>query len=281
MTDRRVFGIINTHSPNRPYRNEEMKIAIASDHGGFATKTAIVAAVSGEFEILDMGPATADACDYPDYAIPVAKAVASGEADFGVLVCRSGVGMSMTANRFQNVRAVICATADQAVLTRRHNDANVLCIGADSTSDVQAVSIIRAFLSTAADDDARHVRRRWKLERAQRLSDCSGLMRDDPEVFAAIEAQTRQEDAEINLIASENTSSRACREAAGSVLMNPATRAINAVSYAQLVGALRGYLPLGQSLLLIWPHLVGLLALTFAAFAISAVGFMRQEIRGT
>ena len=67
---------------------------------------------------------------------------------------------------------------------------------------------------------------------------------------------------------------------ASSVLMNPATRAINAVSYAQLVGALSGYLSLGQSILLVWPHLVGLLALTFAAFAISYVGFMRQEIRG-
>jgi ABC-2 type transport system permease protein len=62
--------------------------------------------------------------------------------------------------------------------------------------------------------------------------------------------------------------------------MNPATRAINAVSYTQLVGALSGYLPLGQSLLLVWPHLVGLLALTFAAFTISYIGFMRQEIRG-
>ena len=67
---------------------------------------------------------------------------------------------------------------------------------------------------------------------------------------------------------------------ASSVLMNPATRAINAVSYTQLVGALSGYLPLGQSLLLVWPHLVGLLALTFAAFTISYIGFMRQEIRG-
>ena len=67
---------------------------------------------------------------------------------------------------------------------------------------------------------------------------------------------------------------------AGSVLMNPATRAINAVSYAQLVGALNSYLPLGQSLLLVWPHLVGLLALSFAAFTISYVGFMRQEVRG-
>ena len=197
-----------------------MRVAIASDHGGFAMKSAIIASVSGEHEVQDLGPATGESCDYPDYAIPVAKAVASGAADFGVLVCRSGIGMSMTANRFQNVRATICSTVEQAQTTRRHNDANVLCLGADNTPLDRALEILRAFVSTAADDDERHVRRRWKLERAQRLSDCSGLMRDDPEVFAAIEAQTRQEDAEINLIASENTSSRACREAAGSVLMN-------------------------------------------------------------
>ena len=197
-----------------------MRIAIASDHGGFAMKSAIISSISGDHEVQDLGPASGEPCDYPDYAIPVAKAVASGAADFGVLVCRSGIGMSMTANRFQNVRATICATVEQAEVTRRHNDANVLCLGADNTSLDRALDIFRAFISTSADDDARHVRRRWKLERAQRLSDCSGLMRDDPEVFAAIEAQTRQEDAEINLIASENTSSRACREAAGSVLMN-------------------------------------------------------------
>ena len=197
-----------------------MRIAIASDHGGFEMKSAIVSAVSGEFEVQDLGPKTGESCDYPDYAIPVAKAVASGAADFGVLVCRSGIGMSMTANRFQNVRATICTTVEQATVTRRHNDANVLCLGADNIAADRALEILRAFVSTAADCDERHVRRRWKLERAQRLSDCSGLMRDDPEVFAAIEAQTRQEDAEINLIASENTSSRACREAAGSVLMN-------------------------------------------------------------
>ena len=197
-----------------------MRIAIASDHGGFAMKSAIIESISGEHEVQDLGPASGEPCDYPDYAIPVAKAVASGAADFGVLVCRSGIGMSMTANRFQNIRATICATVEQAQVTRRHNDANVLCLGADNTATDKALEILRAFVSTPADGDARHVRRRWKLERAQRLSDCSGLMRDDPEVFAAIEAQTRQEDAEINLIASENTSSRACREAAGSVLMN-------------------------------------------------------------
>ena len=197
-----------------------MRIAIASDHGGFEMKAALVAAISGECEVQDLGPASGESCDYPDYAIPVAKAVASGAADFGVLVCRSGIGMSMTANRFQNVRATICTTVEQATVTRQHNDANVLCLGADNTAADKALAILRAFIATETDNNARHVRRRWKLERAQRLSDCSGLMRDDPEVFAAIEAQTRQEDAEINLLASENTSSRACREAAGSVLMN-------------------------------------------------------------
>ena len=197
-----------------------MKIAIASDHGGVDYKAALVEALSGSGTVSDMGPADKASCDYPDYALKVAKAVASGEADLGVLVCRSGIGMSMAANRFQNVRAAVCMTVDQAVTTRTHNGANVLCLGADYISAGDAVAIARAFVAQEVGTEERHARRRWKLERAQRLSDCSGLMRDDPEVYAAIEAQTRQEDAEINLIASENTSSRACREAAGSVLMN-------------------------------------------------------------
>ena len=197
-----------------------MKIAIASDHGGFDLKGHLVRVLGAEHSVSDLGPAGRASCDYPDYATPVAIAVAKGEADFGILICRTGLGMSMVANRFQNVRAALCATTDAATLSRQHNGANVLCLGADVVSGDYAVEIAKAFLATPVDNDERHVRRRWKLERAERLSDASGLMRDDPEVFAAIEAQTRQEDAEINLIASENTSSRACREAAGSVLMN-------------------------------------------------------------
>ena len=197
-----------------------MKIAIASDHGGVDYKAIVAEAFSGSATVSDLGPGDKTSCDYPDYALKVAKAVASGEADLGILICRSGIGMSMAANRFQNVRAAVCMTVDQAVTTRRHNGANVLCLGADCISAEDAVAIAKAFVAEQVGDEERHARRRWKLERAQRLSDCSGLMRDDPEVFAAIEAQTRQEDAEINLIASENTSSRACREAAGSVLMN-------------------------------------------------------------
>ena len=197
-----------------------MKVAIGSDHGGVELKAELVKALSSAYEMTDLGPADATSCDYPDYAIAVAKAVASGTADFGILICRSGIGMSMTANRFQNVRAAICAHVETAKVTRQHNGANVLCLGADAVAADLALEIAKAFLSTPVDESERHARRRWKIERAQRLSDCSGLMHDDPEVFAAIEAQTKQEDAEINLIASENTSSRACREAAGSVLMN-------------------------------------------------------------
>ena len=197
-----------------------MKIDIASDHGGVDLKAVLAKALSQIATVVDRGPADRASCDYPDYALAVAASVASGEADFGILICRSGIGMSMAANRFQNVRAALCATTEAATMTRQHNGANVLCLGADAVSAEYAVEIAKTFVSTPVDESERHARRRAKLERAGRLSDASGLMREDPEVFAAIRAQTEQEDTEINLIASENTSSRACREAAGSVLMN-------------------------------------------------------------
>ncbi len=197
-----------------------MKIIIGSDHCGIELKQGVVAELSKEFQIKDVGTNSLAGCDYPDYALAVAESVALGESDAGVLICKTGIGMSMTANRFQNVRAALCATVEDAVLTRQHNAANVLCISSQNVSFDYALEMIRAFMATPVDMDERHVRRRWKLERAGRLSDVSGLMKGDPEVYAAIKAQTVQEDTEINLIASENTSSRACREAAGSVLMN-------------------------------------------------------------
>ncbi len=197
-----------------------MKIAIASDHGGVELKSYLVAGLSPVASVLDRGPAEKISCDYPDYADLVALDVASSAADFGILICRSGIGMSMAANRFQNVRAAVCSTLAAAVTTRQHNGANILCLGADNISPEYALEMTKAFISTPVDESERHARRRAKLERAMRLSEASGLLQDDPEVFAAIRAQTEQEDTEINLIASENTSSRACREAAGSVLMN-------------------------------------------------------------
>lgn len=197
-----------------------MKISIASDHGGVDLKAVVAGALARSETVVDRGPAEKASCDYPDYAARVALDVAAGEVQFGILICRSGIGMAMAANRFQNVRAALCTTTEAATLARQHNGANVLCLGADAISPEYALEIVKTFIATPVDQDVRHARRRTKLERAGRLSDASGLANDDPEVFAAIVAQTEQEDTEINLIASENTSSRACREAAGSVLMN-------------------------------------------------------------
>ena len=194
-----------------------MKIAIGADHGGFELKARLMASFKG---CEDKGCFDPEACDYPDYADDVALAVAKGDVDFGVLVCRTGLGMSMAANRFQNVRAALCHTVKEAETARRHNGANILCIGADTTDEKTACDMLSAFLATPVDETPRHAIRRAKLERAKRLSDFSLLAREDPEVWAAIKAQVVQEDTEINLIASENTSSRAVRLAAGSVLMN-------------------------------------------------------------
>ena len=94
-----------------------MKIAIASDHGGFALKTALIAPLTEIGLVKDFGPSSSESCDYPDYAGKVALEVASGGADFGVLICRSGVGMAMAANRYQGVRAAICSTTDGATLS--------------------------------------------------------------------------------------------------------------------------------------------------------------------
>ena len=194
-----------------------MKIAIGADHGGFELKAKLMAAFK---DCSDCGCFDPEACDYPDYAADVAMAVAKGDVDFGVLICRTGMGMSMAANRFQGVRAALCRSVSEAEIARRHNGANVLCIGADETDEKTAYDMLNAFVAASVDETARHAVRRSKLERAKRLSDFSLLAKEDAEVWAAIKAQVDQEDTEINLIASENTSSRAVRLAAGSVLMN-------------------------------------------------------------
>ena len=196
-----------------------MKIVIGADHGGFELKKSLLVSCAG-VTLTDVGTLTAEGCDYPDYADAVAEAVSTGEADFGVLVCTTGMGMSIAANRFQNVRAALCRDEEDARIARAHNGANVLCLGQKRTDAATAAAIIKAFVETDVDMEPRHVRRRMKLERAQRLSDFSGLAAEDPEVYASIRAQVVQEDTEINLIASENTSSRVVRLAAGSVLMN-------------------------------------------------------------
>ena len=127
-----------------------MKIAIGADHGGFELKKNVIASFAGA-EFIDVGCTGPEACDFPDYADAVAEKVACGEADFGLLVCRTGMGMTMAANRFQNVRAALCLDPATAVLARQHNGANVLCTGADKVDLAEALEILKAFVSTPVD----------------------------------------------------------------------------------------------------------------------------------
>ena len=166
-----------------------MKIAIASDHGGFELKQKLQSAYAAEWT--DFGCTGKESCDYPDFAVAVAEAVAKGDVDMGVLVCTNGMGMSVAANRFHNVRAALCRSVADAKQARTHVGANILCLGAVNQDDAVATEILKTFLETALSDEERHARRRAKVERAQRLSDFSGLAKADPEIYAAIKAQVR------------------------------------------------------------------------------------------
>ncbi|MEP0846144.1 MAG: ribose 5-phosphate isomerase B [Phycisphaerae bacterium] len=140
-----------------------MKIAIGSDHRGFEAKERIKALLHElGASIVDHGTNSKDACDYPDLAIAVAKQVASGEADRGILLCGSGVGMSITANKVRGIRAALCHDDLTVQLSRRHNDANVLCMPADLVGDALMKSMVRTWLETDFEG-GRHARRVAKI----------------------------------------------------------------------------------------------------------------------
>ena len=140
-----------------------MTIAIGADHAGFSLKEGLREALSKQgYEIVDFGTASDQSTDYPDYAAKVARAVARGDADFGLLVCSTGVGMSIAANKVRGVRAALAYNPEEVGLTRAHNDANVLAIGAKYTTLDQAKEMVGVFLSTPFDG-GRHERRVNKM----------------------------------------------------------------------------------------------------------------------
>jgi ribose 5-phosphate isomerase B len=142
-------------------------IVIASDHAGVELKARLVAAArAAGHEITDLGPADTGSVDYPDFAHRVAAAVAAGEAERGVLICGTGIGMSMTANRHPGVRAALCHDAFTAEMARRHNDANVLCLGARVTGTGVAEQVLTVFLATGFEG-GRHQRRVARIECAE------------------------------------------------------------------------------------------------------------------
>ena len=140
-----------------------MKVVVASDHAGFQLKhVAIEHLIERGLEVVDLGPEEASRCDYPDYAERVCQSIQEGEVSWGILVCGTGIGMSMTANKFQGIRAAVVTDAFCASATRHHNDANVLCLGERVVGIGLAKNILDAWCE-ASFEGGRHQKRLDKL----------------------------------------------------------------------------------------------------------------------
>jgi len=140
-----------------------MKIAIGNDHAGTNYKKAIVEYLEKEgHTVKNFGTDSSKSVDYPDYVHPVATAVSNNKVDYGIIVCGSGNGASMTANKHQKIRAALCWTKEISSIARQHNDANILSIPARFTSVQQALAMVKTFLSTEFEGD-RHNRRVQKI----------------------------------------------------------------------------------------------------------------------
>jgi ribose 5-phosphate isomerase B len=144
-----------------------MKIIIASDHAGLELRRELVSLLKEKgLEYEDVGPTTAASVDYPDFARQVARAVSEGRYPLGVLVCGTGIGMSMVANKYRGVRAALCTTEFEARMARAHNDANVLCVGQRVVGLGVARGVLEAFLDTPFEG-GRHQKRLDKIREAE------------------------------------------------------------------------------------------------------------------
>jgi len=201
-----------------------LRIAIAADHGGIALKAALREWLEQHgYPCADFGAHSTDPVDYPDYAFAVAKEIVAGKFDRGILVCKSGIGMSISANRVLGIRAALVGDEHWARLSREHNDANVIVFSAEEEgmTHERAVGILDIWLKTEFEG-GRHERRVRKMDQPPACGKMapSALARTDPQVHDAIRDEIRRQQENIELIASENFVSRAVLEAAGSVLTN-------------------------------------------------------------
>ncbi|MBQ9978708.1 MAG: ribose 5-phosphate isomerase B [Clostridia bacterium] len=140
------------------------KIILGADHGGYELKNTVKAhLLSLGYEVTDVGTDSAQSCDYPIFASRLCKKIQSGEAELGILVCGTGIGMSMAANKHRGIRAACCSDTFSARLTRLHNDANVLCIGARVVGAGLAIDLVEAFINAEFEGD-RHIKRLSLIE---------------------------------------------------------------------------------------------------------------------
>ena len=210
-----LLRFIEQNHPS-PASQKKTMLSIGCDHGGFHLKETLKRHLQAKGVVFeDLGTHSGESTDYPDYAKAVAEAVVSGKAQCGLLVCTSGIGMSIAANKVPGARAALVFNAEMASLAREHNNANILCLGAGQTSPQQAIEILDVFLG-GSFAGGRHERRVAKFEAAPGLR----LRSVDAEI-ADIVVQERQRQLEnIELIASENFTSPAVMETQGSVLTN-------------------------------------------------------------
>jgi len=195
-----------------------MKMAIGADHGGFELKELLKKQLAErQIEVTDVGTFGKESTDYPDQAHAVAELVVAGRAEQGLLVCTTGIGMSITANRYAGVRAALCDQPRLAQAARQHNDANVLVLGGSVVNPAQAAAILDAWLAATPDTAERHTRRVNKMDAC---GAAGALAVADAEIFQAIKSEERRQRENLELIASENYTSRAVCEAQGSVLTN-------------------------------------------------------------
>ncbi|HRY47200.1 MAG TPA: ribose 5-phosphate isomerase B [Candidatus Paceibacterota bacterium] len=219
-----VFSIIrfleqNTMQSDPTILEVIRHITIGSDHRGFELKTALKTYLAKKgIEIKDVGAMSCSSSDYPDFAQAVAAAVVGRESNMGILICSTGIGMSIAANRVPGIRAALVSNASLAAVARQHNNANVLCLGADFTSAETACQIIDAYLQ-ARFEEGRHQQRVHKIE-AGGCEPSLRLKAVDAEVASVIELERQRQQENIELIASENFTSPAVMEAQGSVLTN-------------------------------------------------------------
>jgi RpiB/LacA/LacB family sugar-phosphate isomerase len=202
-----------------PPGNKLATVALGADHGGFELKEVLKQHLEKRgVTVADFGTRSREADDYPDYAQAVAQSVALRKTEFGVLICTTGLGMSMAANKVQGVRAALVADEQTAALARQHNNANVLCLAGKTTPADDARRIMDAFLD-ARFEGGRHERRINKME-TRVISTDLRLRTIDPDVAEVIEHERQRQQENIELIASENFTSPAVMEAQGSVLTN-------------------------------------------------------------
>ena len=146
-----------------------MKIAFGCDHGGWLLRDTILQTLREEHhQVLDLGPDSPEASDYPDFATPVANAVASGEADLGVLACGTGIGMAIAANKVRGAYAANVSDTFSAKMAREHNGANIITLGGRTVGTEVAREVLQAFLGSTVSSMARHQRRRKKIKAAER-----------------------------------------------------------------------------------------------------------------